>query len=128
MHRYVNHTADEGIEAEAPTLEELYKEILKGLFEWIGADKCDRQIELSIEWKNEQRSLVELLEEVLYICEEARITPSKVEEIKIGKKIELRLCGEEKVFENPIKAVTYHRLKVEKKPDGVWFGRVIFDI
>lgn len=135
----IEHTADTGLEVEAPTLDELFVEALRGMTDCITeleqvAPKTRRRI--GVRAADLGQLLVEWLSEVVYVFEVEDLLSSQAEveikESEAGFELEATVAGEPFDPERhpvkiAIKAVTYHQLAVEQTASG-WRARVIFDI
>lgn len=135
-YRTIRHTADKGIIAWGRTLEELFENSAYGTFSLI-ADISRIAPEETKEIKiNEQREidllLVDWLSELIYIfdVEKFLFTRFHVRSLEGGVDA---LCGGIRIREGIpwrgayIKAVTYHKLRVEKTKDG-YRARIFFDV
>jgi len=138
-YRFIEHTADTGLEVEARTLDELFVEALRGMTDCITqveqvAPKTHRRLgvragdlgRLLVDWLNEAVYLFEV--EDLLLCQ----AEVEIKESKEGFDLEATTAGEPFDPERhpvkiAIKAVTYHQLAVEQTADG-WRARIIFDI
>jgi SHS2 domain-containing protein len=138
-YRFLEHTADAGIEVTGGSLPELFSEALRGMMDVVTsveqvAAVRERPVEVAAERLD--LLLLELLAEALYrfevdreLCCRARV---EVVEKSGGWSASGALFGEALDAERHpmkvmIKAVTYHRLEVARVADG-WRARVIFDI
>ena len=127
-HRLLEHTADMGIEANGETLEELFAQAAYGLLEIIaGVPEAVSREEKSVTLKggDTEELLVNWLNEILYLFEIQGFFPLDFEVEEVGwNRLRARVRGEpfdprRHVVEREVKAVTYHRLRVEKT-DGLW--------
>jgi SHS2 domain-containing protein len=77
--------------------------------------------------------LVAWLNEILFLCESERLVPARFEIVELtGQELRAIVSGERfdparHIVERTAKAVTYHRLVVEKRPGG-WYARVYIDL
>lgn len=131
----LDHTADTGIEARAATLPDLIGDLATGMFALMAeVDPCPAVEEISIQVSapTNEDLVVEVLSELLYEAEvedlvlcgiKTKMTSSHRIEVTAGgvATTDVELAGP------PIKAVTYHDVKVENTADG-WAGRVYFDV
>jgi SHS2 domain-containing protein len=138
-YRFIEHTADTGLEVEAGTLEDLFVEALRGMTDCITeveqvAPKTHHR--LGVRAGDLGRLLVEWLSEAVYLFEVEDLLFSRaeveIEESKEGFELEATAAGEpydpdRHPVKIAIKAVTYHQLAVEQTASG-WRARVIFDI
>lgn len=131
MYRYLEHTADELLEATAPEFRGALEEAVKGSFELIGKGKKEeKKIEIEAKAKTRADLVVELLQEVVVQCELKELSPKDAKIIELNEEelfVKLIISGEKKPPRNQIKAVTYHLLKVEKESSG-WKIQVLFDV
>lgn len=72
------------------------------------------------------------LRELLFIYDTERFLPATFQvEVDNGYKASALLTGrtvaDEVILPGPIKAVTYHGLRVEKAASGIWKAQVVFD-
>jgi SHS2 domain-containing protein len=142
-HRFFDHTADVGVDIEAPDHASLFTEALRAFTDTLtplagvgaaGGSPVEREIELEAESLDEL--MVSWLEELLFLFEVESLlffgAEMCVEEEAGGWRLRAVARGETydpdrhrlKVL---IKGVTYHGLSVEERPEG-WWARVIFDI
>ncbi|MBA2307021.1 archease [Candidatus Dependentiae bacterium] len=138
------HTADLKLYAYGTTLEELFKNALKGMFSClkphgkainyrddkpvVTAFEIERSI--MIHSQNQEELLIDFLSECLYLSDtrkeayfDARftlLTETEVQGIIFG----VSITGFE---ESEIKAVTYHELTIEKV-ENIWQATLVFDI
>ena len=128
MYEIIDHTADVGIRVRSPSLEGLFVEAAAAMFDMMVEPK--RALVPSIEVPVEVRAptldelMVRWLAELLYAFETRRLVLTNfwVDEVGDG-----RLVGSAKglKFDSArhsqklaIKAVTYHRIRVERADDG----------
>jgi SHS2 domain-containing protein len=138
----LEHTADVGIRSFGASVEEVFEQATRGLAEIIGAWRRDPGAE--IEAGDEvpvavdadpgdlAGLLVDWLSEVLYLHElrDAALGAVRVERVWGGRAqgtVTLVPAGPGGFEGTPVKAVTYHRLKVGPGPDG-WTAEVYVDI
>ncbi len=131
MYRYLEHTADELLEATAPTFKEALQDAARGSFELIGkGEKEEKEIRIEAKAKTREDLVVELLQKAVVECELEGISPKTAKILEIDEEklsVKLLISGENKPPRNQIKAVTYHLLKVEKGKNG-WKIHVLFDV
>lgn len=133
----LEHVTDLEIRAFGKTKEELFLNMLRGMFESIKPkiksklknQKSKIQREIKIKSTDEQSLLVDFLSEALTLSD---INNEAYFEVKFDKLTDKELEG--KIFGWPverfgveIKAVTYHGLYI-KKIDKRWEAKVLFDI
>jgi SHS2 domain-containing protein len=145
MYEIIDHTADIGIHAAGKDLKEVFIRAAEGMFDVMVESRANLlpAITVPVHIKTGDSSktglgphenlFVKWLQELLYIFETRHIVPTHffIDEVSDN---ELEGCVKGLKFDSTrhhlkcqIKAVTYHKLSVEKKPDG-WHATVIFDI
>ncbi len=137
---FLPHTADLGIHVQAGTVEELFAEAGRALTAALIENpeeiiaKCQRKIELSASRLDDL--LYDWLAELLYIFDSQRLVFRDflvhVSQLD-GAILEAIATGEpldrtRHVVHLEIKAITYHRLRVEQTPEGYWEAEVIVDL
>lgn len=133
--RVLDHTADTGIEATAPSREALVAETLRGMFSLqadLVPEVAERQIEMRIPAGTDEDTLVDALSVVLTRSEIEDLLFCDFQVDRDGDEIVVRAGGVpfgsiDEPSGPAIKAVTYHGLVVEERDDG-WFARVYFDV
>ena len=128
----LEHTTDLKIRAFGKTKEELFSNLLKGIF--LAArpeikDKIEKIKKVKIRSIDEQGLLVDFLSEALTLSD---INNEAYFEVRFKKltetELEAEILGQSiKKFGLEIKAVTYHGLEI-KKVRGLWEATVLFDI
>ncbi|MDH3254954.1 MAG: archease [Acidobacteriota bacterium] len=138
--RILDHTADIGIEVEAAEIGHLFADAARGFASCVTdlttiEARHDRHFAVSSQGLD--NLMVDWLDELLYTFEiDGQVfSQLDVDVLCAGEKfrLEARAAGEHFDPERhplkvPIKAVTYHELKVWRDEKGVWKARVIFDI
>jgi SHS2 domain-containing protein len=143
----LEHTADVGIRARGASLEEVFEQATGGLAEVLGATAAP-------EWSPDESGgesggpgeavavevaagdlgglLVDWLNEVLWLWEvrQAPLAGVRVERAGNGAATGsvLFASGGPAPDGTFVKAVTYHRLRVEPDPDGGWLAEVYLDV
>ena len=137
--KIINHTADIGIRASAPTMEELFQVCALGMMNIIMGDSSFPEempaveYPITIEGSDVNDLLYAFLSEVLYFFDGESIIPlsfkeSKVENGKFSALMEgIPFNPEVHIIERGIKAITFCNMKIEKTEDK-WQTDVIFDI
>ena len=141
--RMIEHTADFGLEVEAPSLEALFARAAAGMFSSFAeagseesgppaANRDDRDVAIELRGESVEELMVLWLDELLYRAEERRLifTSFEVESID-PTRLTGRALGRQAVagetFEPPVKGVTHHDLWIRRE-DGVWRAHVIIDV
>jgi SHS2 domain-containing protein len=127
----IDHTGDIGVEARAPTLEELFAECARAMFSVLaetGTPAPTGRESFQVAGADPAEELRDFLSELLYrFSAERRMYVAFVPE-----KGSLSAAWESydqarHPLRTELKAVTYHQLEVVQDGDG-WRGRVIFDV
>ncbi len=136
-YRILDHTADTGIEAEADTLSELLEALAHGMFDltWdmdaVARRPATGSIQFTISSPAIDELAVDILSELLYVSEsgDAAIRAISIDATTTEATVTAETCPLSGVELRgpPIKAVTYHDLRVERAGEK-WWGRVIFDV
>ncbi len=136
MFKLIDHTADIGIEVEAESLEELFRESARGMFSIICENleqvECAQETKGSVEGEDIQELMYNFLEDLLFVFEVRRMLVKDVEVRIEGNRLEYRACGEKvnpgkHVIATGIKSPTYHMMEIRQR-DGKWWARIIFDV
>lgn len=131
---FFEHTADVGIHAWGPTLEEAFARAAEGLVAYmvdVSGAKPVGEARIEVEGENAERLLFRLLDEVLdvlqsrlYVVTKARVRfegPTKLVATVEGEAWDAARHG----HIHEIKAITFHEMVVRRDPPDV---RVIVDI
>jgi SHS2 domain-containing protein len=130
----LEHTADVGILARGATLEEAFEQATLGLAEVQGAlvRGPGEPVAVEVSAADPGGLLVDWLNEVLWLAEtrQAALAGVRVERVGNGTargSVVLSVGGPapDGTF---VKAVTYHRLRVEPDPGGGWVVEVYLDV
>jgi len=135
----LEHTADVGVRARGATLEEAFEQATLGLAEVQGAPAPDpaepgpgERVAVQVSAGDLGGLLVDWLGEVLWLAEtrQAPVTGVRVERVGGGTASGWVVLaaggpGPDGTF---VKAVTYHRLRVEPDPGGGWLVEVYLDV
>ena len=139
MFNYFETTADLGVEAMGKSLEEVFKEGAKGLYNiMVDIDKVDKKekIEFEVIGEDLEELLYNFLNELLFYTDVEGIVFNdfdiKIERDDSGYKLKCTAYGEKidkkkHNIKEEVKAVTYHKMKV-KKENGEWKVRYIVDL
>jgi SHS2 domain-containing protein len=123
------HTSDLYLEVSGTSLENLFEEAAKAMFEKLGKRTGEekKKIEIEVGARDREGLLVKWLEELLVEHEVSRLifTRFKVK-IEGGKLVGTGVGGQGDVLEN-IKGVTFFDLKIWQE-DGQFKARILFDI
>jgi SHS2 domain-containing protein len=135
----LDHTADTGIELQARSLDELFADAAIAFGDCVtevAGLRCRQWRTFEIEARDLETLLVDWLDELLFAFETDGLlfgrVEVEVEEAGVDWRLRAKAGGEcfdplRHPLKVPIKAITYHRLKVGREAGG-WIGRVIFDV
>ena len=135
---FLDHTADAGIEVEAPSLDACLARAAAGLFEmmFVPPAKLDRRsvrtVEVGLEAASPEELMVAWLQELLYRSEVEDVFFVSFEVETDGRRLNGRAAGvpitpELEPAGPGVKAVTRHGLRVDRV-DESWRARVIVDV
>ena len=130
----LEHTADIGIRARGATLEEAFEQAALGLAEVQGslAPGPGDSVPVEVSAADPGGLLVDWLNEVLWLTEtrQAALVGVRVGRVGDGaaRGSVLLSSGGQAPDGTLVKAVTYHRLRVEPDPDGGWLVEVYLDV
>jgi SHS2 domain-containing protein len=129
----LEHTADVGVRARGATLEECFEQATLGLAEVMGIWRPGGGEEQPVELEAADLGalLVDWLSEVIYLHDsrDADLGGLRIHVEGGSLRGELRLVprGEDVEEGTQVKAVTYHRLRVEQDEQG-WVAQVYLDV
>lgn len=130
----VEHTADVGVRASAPTIESLFEETTRGLLEITGSlvPGVGEWVEFEVESRDLAGALVDWLGEALYLQDsrDAVVTDIRVESVDGGRArgaLSLAPRNDADLEGTAVKAITYHQLVVEPFESG-WRCRFFVDV
>lgn len=138
-YRFVEHTADLGIEVWGESLDELFAEALVAFTDTLTeVERVDEQREVTIELSAPglEELLVAWLEELLFLYETEGLLCRRAEvavvELPDGPTLAAGAFGEvhdldRQPLKTLVKAITYHRLAVTRKAGG-YRAQVILDL
>ena len=130
----LEHTADIGVRARGATLEEAFEQATLGLAEVQGAlaPGPGDPVPVEVSAADPGGLLVDWLNEVLWLTEtrQAALAGVRVERVGDGtaRGSVLVSSGGQAQDGTLVKAVTYHRLRVEPDPGGGWLVEVYLDV
>ena len=136
MYETFEHTADLGLRVRAESLAQLFADAAKGLFSVLAANldavRSVQEKTYRIEGCETDYLLFDWLTELLYTFETEHLLLAEFDVRLDGEGLQATCRGEpidrqRHELDHEIKAITYHGLKVEQRPDG-WLAEVIVDI
>ena len=140
MFELLEHTADVGIRARGATLEEAFEQVTLGLAEVLGAlaPGPGEAVAVAVSAPDPGGLLVDWLNEVLWLREtrDAWLAGVQVDRVGEGAAVgSVSFTSKGPAEEGDpapdgtfVKAVTYHRLRVEPDPAGGWLIEVYLDV
>jgi SHS2 domain-containing protein len=136
-YREIEHTADVGLELEAPDLKAAFELAAASMFDLMCdldgvGDDVSRTVRVRARDADLENMMVRWLSELLFVFATEGLLLSRFDVRKLTRDaIEADVAGERydpsrHAFKTELKAVTYHDMAVEEV-DGRWHVRVIFD-
>ncbi len=134
-YKYIDHTADLGIEVEAHSIEELFINTARAIFETQIKGRISKKEKINFEIRSVSLDelLIQWCRELLYNFAVKGFIPAEYN-IKINPDYELKAKLDGDIFDKnkhqiklEIKNVTYHKLNVKKINDH-YLAQVIFDV
>ncbi len=137
--RSLPHTADKAIEAWAPTLPELFETAAAAMFsgsEDLGDIPAQSEWVIELQADTREDLLRSFLAELLWLWEREEAVPCAFEVREIAEnpwRLSARVQGGPAPAERPhtgapVKAVTYHELRVWQDDRSRWWAHVVFDV
>ena len=132
MFEVIPHTADVRLRVASPTLEELFRDAMLGMYAVMHADPGEERVSRTIEVHDSADTtalLVDFLNEVLHRAHVGQEMFTAAEFTRLDEtSVEATLTGVTPAsFEEDVKAVTYHEAEI--RPDGGgWTTMLVFDI
>lgn len=134
MFELAQHIADVRLLVSAPSLEELFRDAMRGMYAVMRGTPADdaqpaRRTIIVDDSADRTALLVDFLNEVLHRSHVARemfedVTFTRFDEVSL----EATLTGVAPAeFDEDVKAVTYHEADVRER-EGVWHTTLVFDI
>jgi SHS2 domain-containing protein len=135
----LEHTADKSIEAWGATLPDLFVAAAEGMFseaEDLAAIRAETQWALDLEAASRDVLLRAWLAELLWLGERDELAPCRFQVHSVSGppwRLSATVHGGPPPADRPhtgapIKAVTYHQLRVWHDGAGTWRARVVFDV
>lgn len=129
-------TADVGVESYGSTLPEAFEAQAQGMFDVMAElplVQPKEEFKVSADGADDEMLLVDFLNELLFLFDAKRLLLKEFHVAETGGgKLKAVVKGEEidlsrHVIKTPVKAVTYHMLKVERTQEG-YRTTVVYDI
>lgn len=130
MYRWIDHTAEVELAIEGEDERQVLEEALLALAELLGFASANGGEErtLVVEAPDRPALLAGWLEELVFLAESEGFVATELQSLELHpRRIEATIRG--LVDEPPplVKAVTYHRLRFERRDDG-YFASVVLDV
>jgi SHS2 domain-containing protein len=129
-------TADVGVTSYGSTLPEAFEAQAQGMFGVMAETtsvQANEEFKVEADGSDDELLLADFLNELLFLFDAKRVLLREFHVTEAGGgKLKATVRGEEidlarHVIKTPIKAVTYHMLKVERTPEG-YRTTVVYDI
>lgn len=130
MFRWLEHTAELGLEIEAPSREAVFEEALAAFAELVGgADGPLMTREVEVEADEPGLLLVEWLSELLYLADAEQFVPERIASFELGNGgLRATIEGRRGEPRQLLKAVTLHRLEFREDDTVGWRAHVVLDV
>jgi SHS2 domain-containing protein len=128
--RWLEHTAELGLEIEARSREAVFEEALAAFAELVGGgDGPLTTREVEVEADEPGLLLVEWLSELLYLADAERFVPEGVASLELdGNRLRATVEGRLGEPGQLLKAVTLHRLEFRENATVGWRAHVVLDV
>ena len=127
-YRWIEHTAELGLEVEAPSAALVFVEAMRALAELLDGGPGERhRRKFRLERADLPALLVAWLEELLFLADTAGFVPEDAELVLRGTELHAIVHGRLTEPRPLVKAVTYHGLELESADDG-WRAKVVLDV
>jgi SHS2 domain-containing protein len=130
VYRFIDHTAELGLELEAESEEEIFAEALSALAELIACggegDAAPHEIELTA--PDRAVLLADWLEELVFLAETEGFVPSRIQRLDLGERtLRARVEGRTGSPRHLVKAVTHHGLEFAATSSG-FRAKLVLDV
>ena len=131
--RWVEHTAELGLELEAASREAVFAEGFAAMAELLGegAEAGGEAVAeaVAVEASDGATLLADWLAELAYLAETRGLVPERLAELAVADAaLTAVVHGRTAHPDHLVKAVTYHGLSLERGSGGSWGGTVVFDV
>jgi protein archease len=128
--RWVEHTAELGLEIEAASREDVFREALAAFAELVGAGDGPPLVrEVEVEAEEPGLLLVEWLSELLYLADAEQLVPERVASLELADgRLRATVEGRRGEPRQLLKAVTLHRLEFRESDTVGWRAQVVLDV
>lgn len=130
MFRWLEHTAELGLEIEAPSREAVFAEALAAFAELVGGGEGSPTTrEVEAEADEPGLLLVEWLSELLYLADVEQFVPERIASLELdGNRLRATVEGRLGEPAQLLKAVTLHRLEFREDATVGWRAHVVLDV
>jgi SHS2 domain-containing protein len=131
VYRFLEHTAELGLEVEAGSLEELLEQAARAFADLVAEDTGGAPVtyQVELERAEEQTLLADWLNELLFLAETRAFVPQRLVRLeRAANRLSAEIAGFEDAPRPLVKAVTYHDLELSESPEGIWKGKVVLDV
>ena len=131
VYRWVEHTAELGLEIRADSEAAVFHEALAALRELVadeppGGEPVSRNVH--VEAADRAALLAEWLSELVFLAETERLVPLAAESLELGERQLYAVVRGARGEPRPlVKAVTYHGLRLEREGAG-WRASLVLDV
>lgn len=130
MYRWLEHTSEIELVVEDESPRAVFTEALVALGEVLADATGGEPVkhDVSVDAPDRAALLAAWLDELVYLAETDGFIPERVVRMRLERRrLEATVGGRRSVPRNLVKAVTYHRLEMERA-DGGWRARVVLDV
>lgn len=134
-HKILEHTADIRLQVQGDSLEELFMAAVEGMAEIVKPGACKdftpaKEKEITVSSPSVSHLLIDFLSEVLTHTHIDETVYCKVQMYELDESsARAKIVGEKvDMFDEDIKAVTYHEADVHKNDEGNYESLIVFDI
>lgn len=130
MFRWLEHTAELGLEIEAPSREAVFAEALAAFAGLVGGGEGSLTTrEVEAEADEPGLLLVEWLSELLYLADAEQFVPERIATLELdGNRLRATVEGRLGEPAQLLKAVTLHRLEFREDATVGWRAHVVLDV
>jgi SHS2 domain-containing protein len=128
--RWVEHTAEQELELEAPSEAAVFAEALAAFAELVGDGRgpsLTREIE--VEADDPAMLLVAWLDELIFLGEVEQLVPEQITSLELGEgRLRATVEGRRGTPRHLVKGVTLHQLELRGDDKVGWRARVVLDV
>lgn len=130
MFRWTEHTAELGLEIEAPSPEGVFEEALAAFVELVGdGDGPPLTRDVDLQADEPAMLLVDWLSELLYLADAEQFVPERIVSLDLDDgRLRATIEGHRGEPRQLLKAVTLHRLEFRRADTVGWRAKVVLDV